>query len=49
LDSEGAETFKAWQKLQDRVPSNLRETLNYDKKTLKLIEELPDEELLKII
>jgi hypothetical protein len=49
LDSEAADAFKSWQKLQDRMPSTARKAMNYDKKTLKLIEGLPDEELAKVI
>jgi len=45
LDAETADAFQAWQKLQDRMPSTARKAMNYDKNTLRLIENLPEKEL----
>lgn len=49
LDWETAEAFKAYQKLQDRLPTNLWKTMHYDMKTLRLIDEIPEKELASIV
>ena len=49
LDGETAEAFRAYQKLQDRLPTNLWKTMHYDMKTLRLIEGIKKEELTEII
>ena len=49
LDWETVEAFKAYQQLQDRLPTDLWEIMNYDMKTLRSIENLPDGELVTIV